>query len=234
MTQNEQSSLEPQPQTGKPEIPDSEKLSRLDFDITSLRSNEQLENAEAVFRLLLLQRESSLGETHSDTCLTMHQLAETLTARGNHVDAYKTLGDLRGRLERSLGHNDEKVLRVDENILRTLLRLEKYEEVKVQSQKLIEVATETHGCEGYLTVCAMNYLACAIINQGRLEEAIGMFRLTFEITEKHPEISYPDYIDLHPFLRTRVISRAPKRCMKVRCYGGRRKTDQPIRTLLPQ
>lgn len=124
----------------------------------------------------------------------MHQLAEILKARGNHIDAYNTLGNLRGRLERSVGDNNEELLWVDENIITTLLCREEYGEAEVQSRKLIAAATKTHGSDGCLTVRAMHCLACAVGNQGRWRDAIGMFRSAFEIARKHPDVSYPDYI----------------------------------------
>jgi tetratricopeptide (TPR) repeat protein len=148
--------------------------------------------AEWTYQQLLEQREKLLGKEHSDTLVSMNNLALVLSEQGNYAEAEKMHREELALREKVSGKEHPYTLTSMGNLALVLSDQGKYAEAEKMFQEELALSEKVLGKEHPQTLTGMNNLAQALGEQGKYAEAEKMHQEELALSEKvlgkeHPE-----------------------------------------------
>ena len=148
--------------------------------------------AESMFRQVLERSESSFGQEHPDTVLTLGQLANTLVSQEKLEEAESIYQRLLQHYQKFLGELHPRTFAVLSNIATLRFMQGEYREAEQLNRRVIHYQKNIFGEENPHTLRTSYNLGSVLEAQGKYQEAEECFRRTFVAVE---EILGP----VHPF-----------------------------------
>jgi tetratricopeptide (TPR) repeat protein len=160
-------------------------VARHDFERGAYTSARELQ--EKVLKI----SKRVLGEEHPDTLMTMHNLANTLSAQGDLSGALGLREKVVEISKRSLGEEDRRTLASMNNLSQTLSAQGDLEGARRIQEKVLEIIRRIQGEEHPDTLMSMDNLAVTLSAQGDLSGARRIQEKVLEIRrriqgEEHP------------------------------------------------
>ncbi|KAH8746822.1 P-loop containing nucleoside triphosphate hydrolase protein [Hyaloscypha sp. PMI_1271] len=152
----------------------------------------QWQDAGAVQRKVLDDRQRILGEEHPDTISAMNDLANALGNQGQLDEAAKMHEEVLEKRRRILGKEHPSTISAMNNLANTLGDQGQLDEAAKMLEEVLEKMRRILGEEHPSTISVMNNLAFMLGGQGQLDEAAKMHEEVLEkrrriLGEEHPD-----------------------------------------------
>ena len=149
-----------------------------------LQSRGSEAEAEALQRDVVARRERLLGPAHPDTINASHTLANILYEMGRTADAFAIFAGTIDTYRRLFGEEHPRTLTARNNYAVVLWKAKQFPEAEAQLREVAAAWAKTTGADGPETLVARNNLARLILDNGRVDEALFMYRDLMPDAEK--------------------------------------------------
>jgi len=159
---------------------------------TYLQSIGKLTEAEALLEMAFILRQKVLGEEHSDTLVSMNNLAFTYRSRGRYDDAKPLFQQSYEARKRLLGREHPATLTSMANLASLYESMGQNAEAELLYQDALKMSTMVLGTEHAITLSCMNNLAGLFESQGRYSSAEPLYNQAFIVRKRVFGEAHPD------------------------------------------
>lgn len=157
-----------------------------------LQRQGKYEEAEAMNRQAIEEKEHVLGKEHLSTLISMENLAMVLKEQGKYKAAEQMCRRALDGKEKALGKEHSMTLQGMNNLATILQDEGRYKEVEQINRRVLEAQEKVLGKEHTDTLTSVNNLASVLCEQGKYEAAEEVYRRAVAGREKALGREHPD------------------------------------------
>lgn len=157
------------------------------------RTKAKLPEAESLSRTTIALREATVGKTHKQTLLILHQLVLALNLQGKTAERTTQLEDLEARLEKN-GQETQIHGVVLQDLINATYNSKHYVKARSYAYKYLHLQELTHGKDSLQAANVISQLAVLSWNQGLFPESAQSFRKVLRIYESRSKTNDEDYL----------------------------------------
>lgn len=161
---------------------------------TLCQHGSRLDDAAEIMEHVCKSRETTLGTNHPDTILSLSSLAKIFKQQGKYDRAEEEQMKALCRLTEVQGPDDPDAIAMINNLGDLCLKRHRFEEAEAQFRMAYEgyLANDNIGRGHNFTLTAKINVALSVQNQGKLEEANGLYNEVMEDCVSSGKESSPD------------------------------------------